>query len=84
MVEAPENLVVVQLREIRSEMREMRSETQAVHKQQLEQSTRLEKIEEASYLGIGLATMANHKLDRMAERLDSVDHRLQVVESRGA
>ena len=80
MAEEPENLVLAHLREIRSELRGIR-EKQDEHSRMFEQNAKeLEKIAEAAYLGVGLATMANHKLDRMEERIEVFDRRLQAVE----
>ncbi len=80
MADEPENLVLVQLREMRGELREMRGDVQAVRATQDEHANQLEKIAEAAYLGVGLATMANHKLDRLEERFEVFDRRLQAVE----
>ena len=84
MAEEPENLVLTDLREIRAELRDVRTEVRDVRSKQEEQGKILERIVEVSYLGVGIATAASVKLDQMAERLDTFEHRLQAVESRGS
>ena len=65
MAEEPDNLVLVQLREIRAK---------------LDKLDKIEGVAEATYVGVGLATMANHKFDRLTDRFDAIDRRLQKVE----
>ena len=38
---------------------------------------RLDDVHETALLGVGLATMANHKLDQMKERAE--DHELRIT-----
>ena len=73
MAEEPENLVLVQLREIRTKLDKIEADVSTL-------TTQLEGVAEATYVGVGLATMANHKFDRLTDRIDAIDQRLQKVE----
>ena len=84
MTDEPENLVLVQLREIRAELGHINGKLVEHDKQFAALNKHLEWVAEAAYMGVGLAQMANHKLDRLSDRFDTMDQRLQVVERRGA
>ena len=69
MAEEPDNLVRVQLREIRASMAKMEAEPEA-HDQ------RFDDLHETATYGVGLAAMANLKLDRLADRFEAVENRI--------
>ena len=67
MAEEPENLVLQMLRDIRGKLDD--------HSRMLEQhGKRLDEVQETALLGVGLATMANHKLDKVTE-----DHERRIA-----
>jgi hypothetical protein len=74
MVDAPENLVLQMLREIRAKQEEQSLKLEAHTKD-------LTDIREVATLGVGLATMANSKLDRVIERLDGHAVRIERLEA---
>lgn len=76
MAEEPDNLVLVQLREIRAKLDKL----DKIEADVSTLTTQLEGVAEATYVGVGLATMANHKFDRLTDRFDAIDRRLQKVE----
>ena len=73
MVDVPDNLVLQILRDIRAK--------QDDHSRQLDGHTKeLADIREVATMGVGLATMANFKLDRAIERLDGHESRIERLE----
>ena len=82
MAEEPENIVLAHLREIRSELRDVRTELRDVKAKQDEHGKTLEWIAEVAYLGVGIATATNYKLDQIVERMDGFEQRIHTVEAR--
>ena len=80
MADEPENRVLAHLREIRAELRSMHSKQDDMSKKQDEQGKTLERIAEVAYLGVGIATATNYKLDQIVDRMDGFDQRLHAVE----
>ena len=75
MPDQPENLVLVHLREIRAKLDEHDKRFDKLDK-------RLDDTHEAAIFGVGLAAMANHKLDLVADRLQALEQRVAIVETR--
>ena len=85
MVDEPDNLVLVQLREMRAEFRDVRAEIREVRSsvsdltlQVQQQGKRLDDVLEAAVLASGYANLAVHKFDLMEQRVG----RLEGLEGR--
>ena len=81
MADEPDNLVLVHLREIRGELKNIRDKL-AEHDARFDKiEKRLDEVHETAIYGVGLAAMANHKLDRMTERVDDHEPRITALEA---
>ncbi len=85
MADEPDNLVLVHLREMRAEMRNMRDEVRTkleLHDKRFDAlEKRLDDVHEAAILSVGLATLANHKLEQVRERVDDHGDRISALEA---
>ena len=73
MADEPDNLVLVHLREIRAKLEEHDRRFDKLDK-------RLDDTHETAIFGVGLAAMANHKLDRLADRTELLEGRVAKLE----
>lgn len=80
MADEPENLVLQMLRDIRGKLDE--------HTRLLNEHTRLLNdhtkqlldVRETAILAVGLATMANYKLDKLVESVEDHEIRIETLE----
>ena len=86
MADQPENLVLIQLREmraefgdLRTEMRKMRTTMDDKFKQH---GKRLDDVMEAEVLAAGYASLAAHKFDALDNRMASTESRVELLEAR--
>ena len=82
MADESDNLMLVMLREIRAKQSEHDQQLAKLNKQLEHASKQLEHVNEAAYLGIGIATMTARKVDEIGDRLETLEQRLQALEAR--
>ena len=76
MADDPENLVLIQLREMRAELKDIRT-TLDVHTQTLERhSKRLDAVLEAAVLASGYGNLAVHKFDNLGKRVERLESKV--------
>ena len=81
MPDEPDNLVLLHLREIRGDLTKIRDKL-AEHDTKFEQlGKRLDEVHETAVYGVGLAAMANYKLDQMKERVEDHEQRISAIET---
>ena len=77
MPDEPDNLVLVHLREIRAEMKDMRSDMNGMRDEMGAIKKRVDELFETATFGVGLAVMANRKLDLA---IDDHERRITALE----
>ena len=80
MADEPDNLVLVHLREIRAKLEEHDRRFDSMEKRFDKLDKRLDDTHETAIFGVGLAAMANHKLDRLADRTELLEGRVAKLE----
>ena len=82
MADEPDDLVLRLLREIRSEVGEVRDDLADMRKDDRARDRRIDEYAELIHQAMGLAAMANIKGENTNERVDFVEDRLTVIEKR--
>lgn len=86
MADEPVDIVLVHLREMRTEMCEMREKMEAKldqHDKRFDAiDKRLGEVHETALLAVGFAAMANHKLEQHLERIEDHERRIATLEQR--
>ena len=88
MADEPNNLVLVHLREIRGELKGVCDELSQIRLKLSEHDARFDKMDkrldevhEAAILGVGFASLANHKLEQLRESVDDHGQRISALEA---
>ena len=80
MADEPESLVLIQLREMRAEMRDMRASIDENTRVFMLHDKRLDDVLEAAVLASGYANLAVHKFDLMENRVERLETRVGKLE----
>ena len=80
MADEPESLVLIQLREMRAEMRDMRASIDENTRVFKLHDKRLDDVLEAAVLASGYANLAVHKFDLMENRVERLETRVGKLE----
>lgn len=80
MADEVDNLVLVHLREMRAEFKDVRTELAGMRETLDSMNKRLGDVYEASMFAVGVAVMTSRKLDQFTERVDDHEQRITTLE----